>query len=55
VPHRPGLGIEIDMTHIEQANALYRQLASGARDDGVGMQCLLPGWKFDPKCPCLVR
>jgi len=55
VPDRPGLGIEIDMAQIEQANALYRQLASGARDDAIGMQCLLPGWKFDPKCPCLVR
>ena len=55
VPDRPGLGIEIDMAQIEQANALYRQLASGTRDDGFGMQCLLPGWKFDPKRPCLVR
>ncbi len=55
VPDRPGLGIEIDMKQIEQAHALYRQLASGARDDGIGMQCLLPGWKFNPKRPCLVR
>ena len=55
MPNRPGLGIEIDMKQIEQANALYRQLASGARDDGIGMQYLLPGWKFNPKRPCLVR
>ena len=27
----------------------------GARDDAVGMQYLIPGWKFDPKRPCLVR
>ena len=55
VPGRPGLGIDIDMAQIEQANALYRQLASGSRDDRIGMQCLLSGWEFDPKRPCLVR
>jgi glucarate dehydratase len=27
----------------------------GARDDAVAMQFLIPGWKFDPKRPCLVR
>ena len=27
----------------------------GARNDAVGMQYLIPGWKFDPKRPCLVR
>ena len=27
----------------------------GARDDSAGMQFLIPGWKFDPKRPCLVR
>jgi glucarate dehydratase len=55
VPDRPGLGIEVDMAQIEQAHTLYRQLAGGTRDDGIGMQCLLSGWKFDPKRPCLVR
>ena len=24
-------------------------------DDAMGMQYLIPGWKFDPKKPCLVR
>jgi glucarate dehydratase len=55
VPDRPGLGIEVDMAQIERANALHRQLDSGARDDGRGMQYLVPGWRFDPKRPCLVR
>jgi glucarate dehydratase len=27
----------------------------GARDDAKAMQFLAPGWKFDPKRPCLVR
>ena len=27
----------------------------GARDDAKGMQYLIPGWKFDPKSPCMVR
>ena len=27
----------------------------GARDDAAAMQFLIPGWKFDPKKPCLVR
>jgi glucarate dehydratase len=55
VPDRPGLGIDIDMGQIERGHALFRQLGSGARDDRIGMQCLIPGWTFDPKCPCLVR
>jgi glucarate dehydratase len=55
VPDRPGLGIEIDMARVEAANAAYRQLGLGARDDATAMQYLVPGWKFDPKRPCLVR
>ena len=27
----------------------------GARDDAAAMQALIPGWRFDPKRPCLVR
>jgi glucarate dehydratase len=30
-------------------------VALGARDDAVAMQYLTPGWRFDPKRPCLVR
>jgi glucarate dehydratase len=55
VPEKPGLGIEIDMGQVEQAHELYRKMPSGARDDSTAMQYLIPGWKFDPKRPCLVR
>ena len=55
VPDRPGLGVEVDMTQLEQAHALYRQMAVGARDDCAAMQYLIPGWRFDNKRPCLVR
>jgi glucarate dehydratase len=55
VPKRSGLGVEVDMEQIEQANLLYRQLGAGGRDDSVAMQYLIPDWTFDPKRPCLVR
>ena len=55
VPERPGLGIEIDGQKIEQAHALYNEIGLGGRDDAAAMQYLLPGWKFDPKRPCLAR
>lgn len=55
VPKRPGLGVEIDMDQVERANALYRKLPSGARDDGAAMQYLIPGWAFDSRRPSLVR
>ncbi|MCE1196182.1 glucarate dehydratase [bacterium] len=52
---RPGLGIEIDMDAVRRAASLYATLASGDRDDAMAMQYLIPGWKFDPKRPCMVR
>jgi glucarate dehydratase len=55
VPEAPGLGVEIDMAQIESAHALYKKIAGGARDDAAAMQFLIPGWKFDPKRPCMVR
>jgi glucarate dehydratase len=55
VPKRGGLGVEIDMAEVEKAHAVYKTLGDGARDDAMGMQFLIPGWKFDPKKPCLVR
>jgi glucarate dehydratase len=55
VPKKPGLGIEIDEGELEKANALYQQHGLGARDDAIAMQFLVPGWKFDPKRPCLLR
>ena len=55
VPEAPGLGVEADLAQIEQAHELYRKLGNGSRDDAAAMQYLIPGWKFDPKRPCLVR
>ncbi|HEX3435410.1 MAG TPA: enolase C-terminal domain-like protein, partial [Pseudacidobacterium sp.] len=55
LPERPGLGIEIDMHHVEQANSLYVQMKLGERDDAMAMQYLLPNWKFHPRQPCLCR
>ena len=55
VTDKPGLGVEIDMAQVEQANALYSRIGTGARDDAAAMQFLIPGWKFDNKRPCLVR
>lgn len=50
-----GLGIEIDMDAIKRAHQLYVDNNLGARDDAAAMQYLIPGWKFDPKRPALVR
>ena len=55
VPKKPGLGVELDLDEVEKAHQLYLQHGLGARDDAVAMQALIPGWKFDPKRPCLVR
>jgi len=55
VPKKPGLGIELDMAQVEAAHAVYLSHGLGARDDAVGMQYLIPGWKFEPKQPALVR
>ena len=55
LPRRPGLGIELDEARLADAHALYKKHGLGARDDALGMQFLIPGWKFDPKRPCMVR
>ncbi len=55
VPEKPGLGVEIDRDQLMKANQLYYDKCLGGRDDSLGMQYLIPGWKFDPKRPCLVR
>jgi glucarate dehydratase len=52
---KPGLGIEVDRAQVEKAHQLYVDQKLGARDDAKGMQFLIPGWKFDPKRPALVR
>jgi glucarate dehydratase len=55
VPKAPGLGIEPDMEQLDRAHRLYGQVGLGARDDSASMQFLFPGWRFDPRSPCLVR
>jgi glucarate dehydratase len=55
VPAKPGLGVELDMAEVEKAHQLYLQHGLGARNDAMAMQYMIPGWKFDPKSPCLVR
>jgi len=55
VPKKPGLGIDLDMAKVEAAHQLYLQHGLGSRDDAMAMQYLIPGWKFDPKRPCMVR
>lgn len=51
----PGLGVEIDRGQLEKAHRLYLENCLGSRDDSIGMQYLIPGWKFDAKRPCMVR
>mgnify|MGYP000405755808 CR=1 FL=1 len=55
IPKKPGLGVEVDREQVLKAHELYKENCLGARDDSIGMQYLIPGWKFDPKKPCLVR
>jgi len=43
------------MAQLDKAHAAYRSLGSGSRDDAIAMQYLIPGWRFDPKRPSLVR
>ncbi len=54
-PKKPGLGIEPDMESIKKAHKLYMENNLSVRDDAMAMQFLIPGWKFDPKRPCMVR
>lgn len=55
VPTAPGLGVTLDMQRVDAAHQLYLQHGLGARDDAIAMQYLIPGWRFDPKRPALVR
>jgi glucarate dehydratase len=41
------------MERIERAHDLYKKVGTGARDDAMAMQYLVPGWKFDPRRPSL--
>ena len=53
IPEKPGLGIELDFAKVEEANKLYSKVGSSKRDDSIAMQFIKPGWKFNPKRPCL--
>jgi glucarate dehydratase len=53
VPQAPGLGVEMDMERVEAGHRLYKECGLAGRDDAAAMQFLCPGWKFDPKRPCL--
>ena len=55
VTDAPGFGLEPDMDAIMKAHELHNKLDSGDRNDAMAMQCLISGWKFDPKKPCMVR
>ncbi|MFO1154438.1 MAG: glucarate dehydratase [Rhodospirillales bacterium] len=55
VPDKGGLGVELDMVEVDKAHELYKAKGLGARDDGLAMQFLISGWKFDNKRPSLVR
>ena len=55
VPTAPGLGVELDMEAVEAAHQRYLQMGLGGRDDAIGMQYLIPNWRFDSKKPCMVR
>ncbi len=53
IPDTPGLGVEIDFEKMEEAHQLYLRTGLTKRDDSIAMQFLKPGWKFNPKRPCL--
>ena len=57
LPKKPGLGIEVDPDQVMKAHRLYMDKCFDkcARDDSIGMQYLIHGWKFDHKRPCMVR
>lgn len=55
VPEAPGLGVQVDPDRLAQAHARYQEKKLGQRDDSIGMQFLIPGWRFDNKRPCMVR
>jgi glucarate dehydratase len=55
VPTKPGLGVDLDRDALAAARELYLEHGLDARDDAIAMRYLVPGWRFDPKRPCLVR
>lgn len=55
VPEGTGMGVHLNWARVEEANRLYHSLPSHDRNDALAMQCLIPGWVYDHKKPCLVR
>lgn len=55
VGDRPGLGLTLDRTALERANALYRKLPEGSRNDAVAMRYLIKDWHFHSKTPAMSR
>ncbi|STW03259.1 glucarate dehydratase [Klebsiella pneumoniae subsp. rhinoscleromatis] len=43
VPSTPGLGVELDMDRVMQANELYKKHGLGARDDAMANAVSDPG------------
>jgi glucarate dehydratase-related protein len=55
VSDKPGLGVDLDMDQVMKAHELHKKLPTGARNDAMAMQYLIPGWQFDRKRPCMIR
>lgn len=55
VADKPGLGVDLDMDQVMKAHELHKKLPTGARNDAMAMQYLIPGWQFDRKRPCMIR
>ena len=55
VSDKPGLGVDLDMGQVMKAHELHKKLPTGARNDAMAMQYLIPGWQFDRKRPCMIR
>ena len=55
VPTSPGWASNWTWPRSTRRTRCTCSTAWGARDDALAMQYLMPGWRFDPKRPCLVR
>ncbi len=59
IPDAPGLGVELDMKKVEEANALYNKLVetcgTAVRNDALAMQYFIPNWERAKGVPTMVR
>lgn len=55
IPNKPGLGINLNHEKLAKAHELYLTMKNHDRDDSMAMQYVIPGWKYDPNKPTLVR